>query len=35
MEGGVLYKRVKTPQDAFTAAGKKVNLSLILPVVTR
>lgn len=23
MEGGVLYKRVKTPQDAFTDAGGK------------
>lgn len=23
MEGGVLYKRVKTPSDAFTDAGAK------------
>lgn len=23
MEGGVLYKRVKTPPDAFTDAGKE------------
>lgn len=23
MEGGVLYKRVKTPQDAFTDAGEE------------
>lgn len=23
MEGGVLYKRVKTPPDAFTDAGEK------------